>query len=611
MKSTQLKDSTPINSNRSPFFQKENGNKPFFDSTFIQAKLTVNQANDPYEKEADTMADKVVQRAEIPSADGITSDNANNLSVQRECATCENEKEKIQKKETDAAADTAITSPKTITTSPNVTAARFIVDDSVTPAAGQMCKTDFLNRLKVEICMTVNQALAGTPFSSDNCPYIRAAFARHQGSSPLQMEQLIARYEPSTAQAQSVDDLIQRMKVKVFGAAKQWSATGGDLSGVTPVFGGITSGISSAVGGIASSIGGLFFKSNEGGANATQSPQAIMQGLGRGQPLDSKSKGKMESAFGTSFSSVEVHKDSNAASLSDNMNARAFTVGNHIAFGSGEHKPGTLVGDALLAHELAHVVQQKNKGAAKNNSETDLESDVDYSISQSISESVNIKKISPKLKSGLRVSRCSKPAKKSLLDQFAEKFPDSADLVKNSPSALALVKEASDAGVEFGGYSEEGPGKWAWPYTSGNTVYVPKSHKGDKVTAASDFLFELNNAIRQPKFAAINAEGAKGSKGTLDAKAYARKNVELEVEGMLRTGEVWFEMKKNAPKGENWNKYDSDFFLQQYEDYKAGRKTKDDIINSVLGGVYPEGVNKGKTVEQYYMEQYKKISGGK
>src|SRR6185369_12964436 len=105
-----------------------------------------------------------------------------------------------------------------------------------------------------------------------------------------------------------------------------------------------------------------------------------------------------------------------------------------------------------------------------------------------------------------------------------------------------LVDEAAAAGVEYGGHAEDGPSKQAWPYTTGNKVYVPKGR--DKFQAISDFLFELNNAIRKPKFAVLDDEARKGSKGSLTPEEFARKNVELEVEGMLRMGEVWFEMKK-------------------------------------------------------------------
>ena len=146
-----------------------------------------------------------------------------------------------------------------------------------------------------------------------------------------------------------------------------------------------------------------------------------------------------------------------------------------------------------------------------------------------------------------------------LLTDFAGKFKDAADYIRKSPAALALVKEASTAKVKFGGYAEDGPGKSSGrAYTVGDTVYVPKA-RVDPVLAMKSFLFELNNAIRKPKFTAIFAEAAKGSKGTLTAEQYAYKIVEQEVEGMLRLGEVWFETKKTMGKGD-WDKYDSEFY---------------------------------------------------
>jgi hypothetical protein len=69
----------------------------------------------------------------------------------------------------------------------------------------------------------------------------------------------------------------------------------------------------------------------------------------------------MESAFGTSFGHVRIHTDAQATSLSNKHNARAFTIGEHVAFGAGEYRPGTLVGDAILAHELAHTQQQRGQ----------------------------------------------------------------------------------------------------------------------------------------------------------------------------------------------------------------------------------------------------------
>jgi hypothetical protein len=69
----------------------------------------------------------------------------------------------------------------------------------------------------------------------------------------------------------------------------------------------------------------------------------------------------MEGAFGgEDFSGVRVHDGGAAAGASSAYGARAFTVGSDIAFGASEYEPATPAGDALLAHELAHVVQQRS-----------------------------------------------------------------------------------------------------------------------------------------------------------------------------------------------------------------------------------------------------------
>jgi len=67
-------------------------------------------------------------------------------------------------------------------------------------------------------------------------------------------------------------------------------------------------------------------------------------------------KGKMENSFGTDFSNVNIHQNSNRA---ENMGALAYTQGNDIAFASGQYQPDTTAGQKLLGHELGHVVQQR------------------------------------------------------------------------------------------------------------------------------------------------------------------------------------------------------------------------------------------------------------
>lgn len=66
-------------------------------------------------------------------------------------------------------------------------------------------------------------------------------------------------------------------------------------------------------------------------------------------------KQRMESSFGTDFSSVRVHSDSSKA---PEVGALAYTQGTDIHFAPGQFKPETSSGQQLLGHELAHVVQQ-------------------------------------------------------------------------------------------------------------------------------------------------------------------------------------------------------------------------------------------------------------
>ena len=81
-----------------------------------------------------------------------------------------------------------------------------------------------------------------------------------------------------------------------------------------------------------------------------------------GRPLEPAVRARMERGFGHSLGGVRVHADGASARLSDAIDARAFTHGRDIFFGSGEYAPGTGAGDRLLAHELAHTLQQAPAG---------------------------------------------------------------------------------------------------------------------------------------------------------------------------------------------------------------------------------------------------------
>ena len=78
-----------------------------------------------------------------------------------------------------------------------------------------------------------------------------------------------------------------------------------------------------------------------------------------GQPLDPETRAFFEPRYGHDFSRVRVHTDRQAAESVQAVGAAAYTVGSGIAFADGRYRPQTSAGRALLAHELAHVAQQR------------------------------------------------------------------------------------------------------------------------------------------------------------------------------------------------------------------------------------------------------------
>jgi hypothetical protein len=82
-----------------------------------------------------------------------------------------------------------------------------------------------------------------------------------------------------------------------------------------------------------------------------------------GESLDTATREFMEPRFGHELSHVHIHRDERAGASARAVNARAYTVGAHIVFDHGEYAPSGEAGKRLLAHEVAHVLQQNGGGA--------------------------------------------------------------------------------------------------------------------------------------------------------------------------------------------------------------------------------------------------------
>lgn len=349
---------------------------------------------------------------------------------------------------------------------------QLIVDDKEqNPQPGQMKKTEFLAKLRTEVTKTADEALAGTIWSSRSCPLIPYWFDHYANQPAQDIERRIRKYAPEAQGAKTANDYIPIVCERVGKAVRHWVATG-EVTGVPEGVPLNVPGADTLIGGALNLLGGALFGGGKTGTGASgapvqrtpapgvggpvlfkgtdgstpaqpDDPQALQGQLGPGRPIEGEVQSRMGSAFGHDFSGVRVHTDSTGAELSSGLRARAFTVGEHVAFGSGEYQPGTPVGDALIAHEFAHVVQQagssSNQGAlqkGEGSGQGPLEEDADTAAVGAVVSLwgkakgfvANVaQNAMPALRSGLRLQRCRSdvealtPADRSKVDEDFKK----------------------------------------------------------------------------------------------------------------------------------------------------------------------------------------------
>ena len=98
---------------------------------------------------------------------------------------------------------------------------------------------------------------------------------------------------------------------------------------------------------------------DKGGADKPKFESMLKKAKGKGFKLPDDVLSEMEMEFKADLSKVRIHTDDDAAMLAESIHAQAFTHGYHIFFNKGKYDPSGKEGKRLLAHELAHVVQQK------------------------------------------------------------------------------------------------------------------------------------------------------------------------------------------------------------------------------------------------------------
>jgi hypothetical protein len=231
-----------------------------------------------------------------------------------------------------------------------------IIEDRQIAAAGQMRRSEFLSRLGDALIQECDVEFAEVGRTARECPYILRTIDFYASRPVADIVNVVRRFAHPPA-GTDADGLIravaQRARIAARNIAKK------------------TDGKAQA-------------KSENGPARLpAHDPVAIRAQLDGGRPLDAPVRGYMERSFDRSFASVRIHDDVTAARFSEGLGARAFTIGADIAFGAGEYRPGTSTGDALIAHELAHTIQQGSRtpGASGDAEDRRLEQQAEHASS--------------------------------------------------------------------------------------------------------------------------------------------------------------------------------------------------------------------------------------
>ncbi len=345
MKATEQKRSNhqPARSGQTFFNKGQEGSffstdaeQAFFDTTTVQPKLTIGQPNDPYEVEADQMAEQVVQRLEM-SGDGAMGPVAPDWFVKAPVVhRQENDGSLVQKDESGLGPveEAPVARKETPDSSPVILQEEEDAVEVDAEGAEPDVQTHPLEADLPDID-------AATQNGSELTPPAEPFGATH--TSPIILQPKCEACEQEEVQEEAVPELQRAMDP--IGPPADPSDEDEDAS--------------------------VMMKSEGGGRVASSGlEQTLKSSAGTGSPLRNDTKTDMESAFGADFSGVRIHTDAPAAEMNRGLNAQAFTHGSDIYFNQGKFNPETRGGQQLLAHELTHVVQQGHASSIQQKSET-------------------------------------------------------------------------------------------------------------------------------------------------------------------------------------------------------------------------------------------------
>lgn len=284
--------------------------------------------------------------------------------------------------------------------------AGLIVDDGPLQP-GQMLRSQFFEQLRADVSAACSEEL-GPEFAVIGVPFVDQTFDRYRALPSAGAEATIKRTTPGADSVQAAAELIPLVVARMRAAVRVWRDTGQ----TPPDFAAVAPGAAAAAGPAAARTAQALRAPD--GAETLASLEAE---LGPGTRLDGATASRMSSALGADVSAARIHTGPIAARKAAEAGALAYTVGDNVVMGSAAPAAGTLEGDALLAHELAHVGQQHDAAGdpaarmAPLGSESGAaEEHADQAAAVAVSEQQGKKgllaRMSSALSTGLRLQRC-------------------------------------------------------------------------------------------------------------------------------------------------------------------------------------------------------------
>ncbi len=308
----------PSHTTSSDADSSRSANSPFVG---IQAKLNIGKSNDKYEKEADAVADKVVNK------DGIFGNQpflAPSPSVQRsddqELQKSE-ETEQIQEKPI-AESITPLVQRKEdeeVQQKSQEEEVQMMADEEVQQKEEEEVQTKEEDEVQKQ---SEEESIQKQP--EENDIQQKLIPERDTGEASVQRKGTETSNSSDVSPIQRKDDEIQEKEEEIQEKEDE------EVQRSSSVDTGDTSNLENNL------------QSSKGG----------------GSPMDDSTRSQMESGFGADFSGVRIHNDSNAVQMNKDLGAQAFANGNDIYFNEGKYDPSSKDGQHLLAHELTHTIQQ-------------------------------------------------------------------------------------------------------------------------------------------------------------------------------------------------------------------------------------------------------------